>query len=167
VSEAFTGTLAAVDAAGVKVTFTVQLAPAATVVQLWVCANCELESSTDVTVSGSDPELLTVTCFAAEVVCIDWPPKSRLVGLIPSAAEVTKVAVTFFAASIVSAQLPVPLHAPVQPVKVDPAAGAAASVTAVPELNVAEQVAPQLIAPAGAVEVTVPLPVPALPTCNT
>src|SRR6266581_4777681 len=48
---------------------------------------------------------------------------------------------------------------PLQPVKVEPAAGAAVSVTAVPLVKLAEQVAPQLI-PAGAL-VTVPLPVPA------
>jgi hypothetical protein len=167
VSEAFTGTLAFVDAAGVKVTLTVQLAPAATLVQLFACANCVLESSTAVTVRGSDPVLLTVTALAAEVVPIDCPPKSRLAGSTPRVAEVTKVAETFFAASIVTTQLPVPVHAPDQPVKAEPAEGAAESVTAVPDSKLAEQVAPQLIAPDGTVEVTVPLPVPALPTCNT
>src|SRR5207249_5639438 len=51
---------------------------------------------------------------------------------------------------------------PVQPVKVEPAAGVAVNVTAVPLVKLAEQVTPQLI-PTGAL-VTVPLPVPALLT---
>ena len=48
---------------------------------------------------------------------------------------------------------------PLQPAKVDPAAGVAVKVTAVPLLYVPEQVLPQLM-PAGLL-VTVPLPVPA------
>src|SRR5439155_18310083 len=48
---------------------------------------------------------------------------------------------------------------PLQPVKVEPAAGVAVSVTTVPLAKLAEQVAAQLI-PAGEL-VTVPLPVPA------
>src|SRR5207247_5523256 len=48
---------------------------------------------------------------------------------------------------------------PLQPVKVEPAAGMALRVTTVPLAKLAEQVAPQLM-PAGAL-VTVPLPVPA------
>jgi len=51
---------------------------------------------------------------------------------------------------------------PLQPLKVEPAAGAAVSVTAVPLGKLAEQVAPQVM-PAGEL-VTVPLPVPALLT---
>src|SRR5206468_6756942 len=51
---------------------------------------------------------------------------------------------------------------PLQPVKVEPAAGLAVRVTAVPLAKLAEQVAPQL-SPAGLL-VTVPLPVPALLT---
>ena len=72
------------------------------------------------------------------------------------------VAVTFCAAPMVTVQLPVPVHAPLQPVNVEPVAGAAVRVTLVPELKLALHVAPQLM-PAGD-EVTVPLPVPALPT---
>src|SRR5438093_79088 len=49
---------------------------------------------------------------------------------------------------------------PLQPVKVEPAAGVAVKVTAVPTVNEAEQAAPQEI-PEGAL-VTVPLPVPVL-----
>src|SRR5437762_13524278 len=74
-----------------------------------------------------------------------------------------KVAVTVVAAESVSTQAPVPEHPPpLQPLKVEPAAGVAVSVTTVPLAKLAEQVAPQLI-PAGAL-VTVPLPVPALET---
>ncbi|TAJ20096.1 MAG: hypothetical protein EPO65_04830 [Dehalococcoidia bacterium] len=68
------------------------------------------------------------------------------------------VAVTVFAASIVTTQLPVPVQAPDHPVNVEVASGVAVRVTEVPEPNVAEQSAPQVI-PAGA-EVTVPRPVP-------
>jgi len=63
---------------------------------------------------------------------------------------------------MLTVQLPVPVQAPLQPVNVEPAAGAAVRVTLVPELKFALHVAPQLM-PVGD-EVTVPLPVPALPT---
>ncbi len=71
------------------------------------------------------------------------------------------VAVTLWAALITTVQvLAVPEHAPLQPAKVEPAAGAAVKVTAVPLVNAAEQVAPQEM-PAGAL-VTVPEPAPAV-----
>lgn len=74
-----------------------------------------------------------------------------------------KVAVTLLAEFIVTTQVPVPLQPePLQPVNVDPAEAAAVSVTTVPELNDAPQVAPQLI-PAGE-DVTVPAPVPVFET---
>ncbi len=59
-----------------------------------------------------------------------------------------------------------PLEQPVpdQPAKIEPGAGVAVSVTAVPLLRVAEQEPPQLI-PAGLL-LTVPLPVPALATVS-
>src|SRR5439155_6064931 len=61
-----------------------------------------------------------------------------------------KVAVTVVAPESVTVQVPVPEQAPpVQPVKVEPTAGAAVSVTAVPLAKLAEQVTPQLI-PTGA-----------------
>ena len=76
-----------------------------------------------------------------------------------------KVAVTVVAAESVTTQVPVPEQPPpLQPVKVEPAAGVAVNVTAVPLAKLAEQVAPQLI-PTGAL-VTVPLPVPALLTVS-
>src|SRR2546426_7702852 len=75
------------------------------------------------------------------------------------------VAVTVVAAVRVTVQVPLPEQPPpVQPLKVEPAAGAAVSVTAVPLVKLAEQVAPQVM-PAGEL-VTVPLPVPALLTVS-
>src|SRR2546422_897320 len=72
-----------------------------------------------------------------------------------------KVAVTVVAALRVTVQVPVPEQPPpLQPVKVEPAAGVAVSGTTVPLGKLAGQVTPQVI-PAGAL-VTVPLPVPAL-----
>src|SRR5947199_1676642 len=71
-----------------------------------------------------------------------------------------KVAVTVVAAETVTTHDPVPEQPPpLQPVKVEPTAGAAVSVTAVPLAKLAAQVAPQG-RPAGEL-VTVPLPVPA------
>src|SRR5437773_1503636 len=76
------------------------------------------------------------------------------------------VAVTLVAAFIVTAHVvPEPEQPPpLQPAKVEPPAGLAVSVTEVPELYEAEQVAPQLI-PAG-FEVTVPPPEPGLLTVS-
>ena len=51
---------------------------------------------------------------------------------------------------------------PLQPAKIEPAAAVAVRATTVPLLKVPEQVLPQLM-PAGEL-LTVPLPVPALPT---
>ncbi len=72
-----------------------------------------------------------------------------------------KLAVTVCAALIVTVQVAVvPVQAPDQPLKVDPAVAAAVNVTLLFWLKLAAQVAPQLI-PAG-VLVTVPVPVPVL-----
>lgn len=72
---------------------------------------------------------------------------------------------TLRAADMVTVQvLLVPVHDPVQPVKLDPLDARAVSVTVVPELNCAEQVLPQLI-PDG-LEVTVPVPLPDLDTLS-
>jgi hypothetical protein len=60
---------------------------------------------------------------------------------------------------------PVPLHAPLQPAKIEFAAGVAVRVIDVPLLNAALQVVPQLM-PAGLLE-TVPLPVPERVRANT
>jgi len=66
------------------------------------------------TVPAPDPALVTVKLYLALVVC----------GL--------NVAVTLFAAFMVTAQAAAPVHAPLQPAKVEPAAGTAVSVTLVP-----------------------------------
>jgi hypothetical protein len=71
--------------------------------------------------------------------------------------------VTDVAAFTVTVQEPVPLQPPpLQPLNIEPTAGAAVRVRAVPLVNVAEHVAPQLT-PAGEL-VTVPLPLPVLVT---
>ena len=59
---------------------------------------------------------------------------------------------------------PVPLHAPVQPAKIEPARGVGVRVTSVPSANEALQVEPHEI-PAGELD-TEPAPVPFLPTVN-
>src|SRR5947199_9012334 len=75
------------------------------------------------------------------------------------------VAVTVVAALRVTVQAPGPEQPPpLQPLKVEPAAGAAVSVTAVPLAKLAAQVAPQVM-PAGLL-VTLPAPVPALETVS-
>src|SRR5450631_730082 len=70
--------------AGENVTFTVQLAAGATLVQLFVCANCA-ETEMLLIVTVLPPVLVTVTVIAGEVVPIDWPPTSSVVGLTKSA----------------------------------------------------------------------------------
>lgn len=74
------------------------------------------------------------------------------------------VAVTERAAVIETVQVLVPVHAPLQPLNVEPLAAAADNVTDVPLAMLALQVAPQLIPPV--FDVTVPVPVPALVTDN-
>ena len=63
---------------------------------------------------------------------------------------------------MVDMQVPVPVHAPLQPTKVDPGLAVAVKVTTVPLVKFVEQVMPQLI-PAGKL-VTVPVPMPVLVT---
>jgi hypothetical protein len=75
------------------------------------------------------------------------------------------VAVTFIASLMTMEQeVPVPLHAPAQPEKVEPGTGMAVSVTLVPPVIDALQVEPQLIQLDD--EVTVPLPLPSLLTAS-
>jgi hypothetical protein len=73
-----------------------------------------------------------------------------------------KVAVTLFAASTTRGQGPVPVHAPLQPVNVAPAAGVAERATLVPAAYASLQSVPQ--STPGGLEATVPLPVPLLAT---
>jgi hypothetical protein len=93
---------------------------------------------------------------AGALVTLPLPAPARTT--VTATGAGANAAPTVVAVAIVSVQAPVPEHPPpVQPVKTDPAAGVAVSVTLVPAANVAEQALPQLI-PAGAL-VTVPLPV--------
>jgi len=111
---------------------------------------------------------------AAEQVAPQETPAGALVTVpLPAPALLTvsvkdckaKVAVTEVAALIVTVQVPLPVQPPpLQPLKVEPAAGAAVKVTKVPLVNEAAQVVPQEM-PAGLL-VTVPLPVPALETVS-
>ena len=71
-------------------------------------------------------------------------------------------AVTDFAALIVTAQTPVPVQAPLQPLNSEPLAALAVRVTSAPWSKLAAQVVPQVI-PAGEL-VTVPVPVPLVAT---
>ena len=148
---------------GVYRTAIEQLAPAASVVQLLVCVNCALESVIAPTVTGEPPALVRTTVFAGELVPIDCPPKSRVVGLADTAPAAAKVAVTLVALVRGTLQgLALAQPPPVHPAKLEPAWAVAVSATLVPEVKLAEQVAPQLI-PAGE-EVTVPCPVPPFAT---
>jgi len=108
---------------------------------------------------------------AAQVVPQEMPAGALVTVPVPAPALVTvsakdwraKVAVTEVAALTVTVQVAVPEQPPpLQPVKVEPAAGAAVKVTAVPVVKEVEHVAPQEI-PEGAL-VTVPVPLPALVT---
>jgi hypothetical protein len=76
---------------------------------------------------------------------------------------IEKVAATLLSAFITREQ-EAPVQAPLQPVKVEPEAGVAVSVTLVPLSKSALHVVPQLI-PLGN-EVTVPLPFPVLLTLS-
>jgi hypothetical protein len=71
---------------------------------------------------------------------------------------VLKVAVTKCDVAMFTVQEPVPVQSPPHPLKVEPALGVAVSVTKVPLVNEARQVAGQLM-PAG-VLLTVPVPLP-------
>jgi len=93
-------------------------------------------------------------------------PEPVPAGVTVSTKVGVKVAVTVVAAETVTAHVPVPLHPPpLQPVKAEPAAGRAVSVTVVPLAKLAKQVAPQSI-PVGLL-VTVPVPVPAVVMLST
>src|SRR5262245_10528705 len=101
----------------------------------------------------------SVTCAAFMTV---WPATSgSSVKVLESTAN---VALTTRAALIVTLQAPLPAQLPLQPVKVEPAAGTAVRVTAVLLVNEAEHVVPHEI-PSGAL-VTVPLPMPAFVTVS-
>jgi hypothetical protein len=88
-------------------------------------------------------------------VKVSWPVD-------PGAPASAKLAVMLLAWVKFTLQVPVPVQAPLQPVKLEPVAAAAVRVTVDPEVKFALQVAPQVI-PAGLL-VTLPVPVPLLET---
>src|SRR5207249_2477336 len=142
-------------------------------VQVLVPVQAPLQPEKKKPVPGAAVRVTTVPVVnGAEHVPPQEIPAGELV-TVPVPALVTvsakdgkaKVAVTARAALIVRMQVVLaPVQLPVQPVKIDPAAGAAVSVTTVPVVNEAEHVAPQEI-PAGLL-VTVPLPAPAMDTVS-
>jgi hypothetical protein len=91
-------------------------------------------------------------------------PANTTVSWNVAGAEVANVAVTEAFAVGVTLHVPVPVHAPNQPVNVEPVAGVAVSVMAVPLAKLAEQVVPQVM-PAGEL-LTDPVPVPASTTLS-
>ncbi len=97
------------------------------------------------------PQLIPV----GELVTVPVPVPA---GVTVNVNRGTKDAVTVSVEFTVTVQVPVPVQAPPQPPKTEPPAATAVRITLVPEVNVAEQVAPQVM-PAGLL-VTVPLPVP-------
>ena len=111
-------------------------------------------------------KVTTALLVAAPVnvsVPVDKFPPITLVGLTvieESAAGglELKVALTDFAASMVTLHAPVPLQAPLQPANVEPESGVAVRFTTAPLSKFAEHVGPQEI-PAGELA-TVPVPVP-------
>jgi hypothetical protein len=98
---------------------------------------------------------------AGELLTVPLPVPA-LVTVSEKVVEALKVAVTVVAAFSVTVHVPVPEQGPLQPAKVEPAAGVAVRATTAPVANGAEQLDPQLI-PAGAL-VTVPEPAPPLAT---
>ena len=76
-----------------------------------------------------------------------------------------KEAVTVLLSLMVTLQVPVPVHAPLQPVKVEPGEGAAVRVTIVPGGYDSLQSIPQSI-PSGELMIE-PLPIPVFETVNT
>src|SRR5262249_48784624 len=114
-----------------------------------------------------EPCAMTVVPSSSHIVKVPevcWNRMSALPSPLKSRfTAIVKVAVTFRACVMLTMQLLVPLHpSPFQPVKVEPLAAVAVSVTLCPWVKGTLQVLPQLT-PAG-LEVTVPLPVPALLT---
>ena len=111
------------------------------------------------------PVFFSITFLTGLVTPMATVPKLKLVGdSVRTGPPVLKVAVTDLAALIVTEHVPVPVQAPLHPANVEPDAGEAVSVTAVPLLKFALHVLGQLI-PLGLL-VTFPLPVPARVTVN-
>lgn len=97
------------------------------------------------------------------IVPLPTPVRSTLSPKVPPPVpETPNVAVTLLVAVMLSPQVLVPLHDPLQPEKTEPLPGEAVSVTCVPLEKLAEQFVPQLI-PLGTLE-TEPVPLPDLVT---
>jgi len=98
-----------------------------------------------------------------------WPTAPFAARLIGDGGGVVstrpKVAVTVRGWVMLTVHVPVPLHpSPLQPVKPDPAAGVAVRVTLEPEVMLALQVVPQVMA--AGLEVTAPVPAPLFATVS-
>src|SRR5512133_2153120 len=76
----------------------------------------------------------------------------------PGAIPGPNVAVTDFAASIVTSHAPLPVHAPVHSLNTKPASGVAARVTTLPTAKSKRHEVPHAIPPGALVTVPVPLP---------
>ena len=83
--------------------------------------------------SAAVPLLVRVTDWPGLVVFTSCPGKVKLAGnKLTAGAKRLKVATTDWLEFMLIRQLPVPLQAPLQPVKTEPEAAAAVKVTAVP-----------------------------------
>ena len=147
---------------GVKFTFTVHLAPAARVVPHVLAEIAKLPLGAMLLIfSVPVPLLVNVTVFAALVVLMTTLPKLKLAGdRVTMGGPLTlNVAVTDSDAFMVIEHAPVPVHAPLQPTKVEPEAGLSVRFTTAPLSKYALH-APGHVIPPGLL-VTVPDPVPA------
>jgi hypothetical protein len=139
--------------------------------KLAVVAPCGTVTDGGTVVDALLLERVTTTLAVAAPVSVTVPvdefPPTTLVGFTDKEDSTTvevelKVALTEFAASMVTLHAPVPLQAPPQPANVEPGSGAAVKLTTVPLAKLAEHVVPQEI-PEG-VLVSAPVPVPLLDT---
>lgn len=155
----FADTLRASDIVTVQASVPVQAPPQPTKVvsAAGVAVNVTL-LSTATSALQAVPQLIA----AGEEVMLPTPVP--LFATVSAKCVRVKTAPTLRASLIVTAQVPVPLQAPLQPANTVPLAGVAVSVTPVPLFSATLQVAPQLI-PAGDDE-TVPTPVPLLATVS-
>jgi hypothetical protein len=122
-------------------------------------ANCDVPSGVAVRVTWVPvvkpaAQVLPQSMPDGEEVTVPVPPFMPFLLIVKTSRS--KLAVTDLAASMVTMQVAVPVHAPDQPVKLEAPSGVAVRVTTVPTVNPAVQVLPQLM-PNGE-EVTVPVP---------
>jgi hypothetical protein len=105
--------------------------------------------------------LLVALHLMPAVLLVTWPAPMPASATVRVAGNAVKLADTPSAACIVTMQVPVPLHAPPHPAKVEPPAGAAVNITCVPDWKLALQMDPQLIPDGSLVTVLEPVPVDA------